>query len=83
MARTLMAWLRRMLAHRLVACESHRIITNDEMEYLVWPSENSLPPNWRYLGRGGSEAELREYLAEVLAETSPAPLVRDTTQRGR
>lgn len=54
---------------------SHQIIVNDELDYLLWPVGSSLPPNWRYFGEPGSEVELKEYMREVLAETSPAPLV--------
>lgn len=56
---------------------THRIIVNDDRDYLVWPADSSLPPHWRYVGKSGSEAELREFVATQLADTAPAPLRRD------
>ena len=56
---------------------THRIIVNDERDYLVWPADSSLPPQWRYVGKSGSEAELREFVATQLNDTAPAPLRRD------
>ena len=56
---------------------THKVIVNDEMDYLVWPADSSLPPRWRYVGKSGSEAELREFVATQLNDTAPAPLRRD------
>jgi uncharacterized protein YbdZ (MbtH family) len=54
---------------------SHAVIGNDSGEYLIWPSDHSLPSDWHYLGKEGTEEELRTYVQETLAETRPTPLV--------
>lgn len=60
---------------------THRIIANDDGEYVVWPTTHSLPPNWRYVGEPGSEAELQFEVLKFIAETSPAPLLVTSTRK--
>ena len=52
---------------------THQIITNDELQFVVWSSRRQLPPGWRYVGKSGSRAELALYLREMLVETLPMP----------
>jgi MbtH protein len=54
---------------------THQIITNDELQFVVWSSRRQLPPGWRYVGKSGSRAELALYLREMLVETLPMPLI--------
>lgn len=54
---------------------THQIITNDDLQFVVWPSRRHLPAGWRYVGKSGSRAELTLYLREMLVETIPAPLI--------
>lgn len=56
------------------AC-SHEVIVNDEHIYVVWPADQALPARWRYVGKGGTEAELLAYVREMYVETLPAPLL--------
>ena len=51
------------------------LITNDEMQFVLWSSRRRLPPGWRYVGRSGPRAELEKYLREMMIETVPAPLL--------
>jgi MbtH protein len=60
---------------------SHAVICNDAGEYLIWPSDHSLPANWHEVGKYGSMDELRAYLQETLAETKPTPLMIDPERR--
>ena len=53
----------------------HQIITNDDLQFVVWSDARRLPTGWRYVGRSGSRAELVEYLREMLVETIPTPLL--------
>jgi uncharacterized protein YbdZ (MbtH family) len=70
-------WLSRILrAHRRPARETHRIIVNESgEEFVVWPSTQSLPPRWHYVGESGSEEEMQLEVLKFAAETSPAPLL--------
>ena len=54
---------------------SHQIITNDDLQFVVWSSRRQLPAGWRYVGKSGSRAELMLYLREMLVETMPSPLI--------
>ena len=54
---------------------THQIITNDDLQFVVWSSRRQLPPGWRYVGRSGSRAELTLYLRDMLVETMPTPLI--------
>jgi uncharacterized protein YbdZ (MbtH family) len=54
---------------------SHQIITNDDLQFVVWSSRRQLPSGWRYVGKSGSRTELMLYLREMLVETIPAPLI--------
>ena len=54
---------------------THQIITNDDLQFVVWSSRRPLPPGWRHVGKSGSRAELTPYLREMLVETIPAPLI--------
>jgi len=54
---------------------SHQIITNDDLQFVVWSSRRRLPGGWRYVGKSGSRAELMLYLREMLVETMPSPLL--------
>ena len=54
---------------------SHQIITNDDLQFVVWSSRRQLPPGWRYVGRSGSRTELTVYLREMLVETIPTQLI--------
>ena len=54
---------------------THQIITNDDLQFVVWSSRRQLPPGWRYVGKSGPRAELLLYLREMLVETIPAPLI--------
>ena len=54
---------------------THQIITNDDLQFVVWSSRRQLPPGWRHVGKSGSRAELALYLREMLVETIPAPLI--------
>jgi MbtH protein len=53
---------------------THQIITNHDDQFVVWPDSRRLPVGWRYVGRSGTRAELRQYLHDMLVETVPAPL---------
>ncbi len=55
--------------------ESHQIITNDDLQFVVWSSRRQLPSGWRYVGKSGARAELTLYLREMLVETMPSPLI--------
>lgn len=70
-------WLRRLRARKPASAPSgsHEVIVDDEHNHAVWPADHSLPPNWRRVGKSGSEAELKAYVQELLVETSPAPLL--------
>ena len=54
---------------------SHQIITNDDLQFVVWASRRQLPPGWRYVGKSGPRSELTLYLREMLVETIPTPLI--------
>ena len=54
---------------------SHQIITNDDLQFVVWSSRRQLPSGWRHVGKSGSRTELMLYLREMLVETIPAPLL--------
>ncbi len=54
---------------------THQIITNDDLQFVVWPNRRPLPPGWRHVGKSGSRNELMLYLREMLVETIPAPLI--------
>ena len=54
---------------------SHQIITNDDLQFVVWSSRRQLPSGWRFVGKSGSRAELTLYLREMLVETMPSPLI--------
>ncbi len=54
---------------------SHEIIVSGDHVYVVWPVGRALPPGWRYIGKGGSEAEMTAYLREMFVETMPAPML--------
>ena len=54
---------------------THQIITNDELQFVVWSSRRPLPTGWRYVGKSGTRADLELYLREMLVETIPAPLI--------
>jgi MbtH protein len=54
---------------------THQIITNDDLQFVVWSSRRQLPLGWRYVGKSGSRAELTLYLREMLVETMPTPLI--------
>ena len=54
---------------------THQIITNDDLQFVVWSNRRPLPPGWRHVGKSGSRAELTVYLREMLVETIPAPLI--------
>jgi MbtH protein len=54
---------------------THQIITNDDLQFVVWSNRRPLPAGWRYVGRSGPRAELTMYLREMLVETVPAPLI--------
>ena len=54
---------------------SHQIITNDDLQFVVWSSRRQLPAGWRYVGKSGPRSELTQYLREMLVETIPAPLI--------
>lgn len=85
----LSGWISRLARRRHTkkpATASHAVICNDAGDHLIWPSNQSLPADWRYLGKVGSAEELRAYLQETLAETRPTPLVvevRDPDLRKR
>jgi MbtH protein len=54
---------------------SHEIIVSTEHVYVVWPADRALPSGWRYIGKGGTEAEMLAYLREMFVETMPAPML--------
>ena len=54
---------------------THQIITNDDLQFVVWSNQRPLPRGWRHVGKSGSRAELTLYLREMLVETIPAPLI--------
>ena len=54
---------------------THQIITNDDLQFVVWSSRRQLPSGWRYVGKSGPRAELALYLREMLVETIPTPLI--------
>ena len=54
---------------------THQIITNDELQFVVWSNRRQLPSGWRYVGKSGPRAELALYLREMLVETIPSPLL--------
>ena len=54
---------------------SHEIIVSCDNVYAVWPAARSLPSGWRYIGKGGSEKDLKIYLREMFVQTLAAPLL--------
>jgi uncharacterized protein YbdZ (MbtH family) len=54
---------------------SHQIISNDDLQFVVWSNRRRLPLGWHYVGKSGSRAELALYLREMLVETVPTPLL--------
>jgi MbtH protein len=60
---------------RSAKASSHEIIVSHDHVYVVWPAGRALPAGWRYLGKGGSEADLQLYLREMFVETMPAPML--------
>jgi MbtH protein len=54
---------------------THQIITNDDLQFVVWSNRRPLPAGWRYVGKSGPRTELQAYLREMLVETIPAPLI--------
>ena len=54
---------------------SHEIIVNDEHVYAVWPAGRALPSGWQFIGKGGTEAEMRAYLREMFVETLATPML--------
>lgn len=64
---------------RSAKASSHEIIVSVDHVYVVWPAGRALPSGWRYIGKGGSEADLKTYLREMFVETMPAPMLVTTS----
>jgi RimJ/RimL family protein N-acetyltransferase/uncharacterized protein YbdZ (MbtH family) len=50
---------------------THRVVTNDEGQYSVWPDSHELPAGWKATGFAGSEEECLDHIAQVWTELSP------------
>ncbi len=52
------------------------VVTNDALQYSIWPSDRALPGGWRHIGFRGARDACLEYIDGHWSDLSPAPVRR-------
>ncbi len=52
----------------------YEVVTNEEMQYSIWPSGEDLPSGWIRVGKTGTKQECLDYIATVWTDMRPLSL---------